>query len=153
MQDNTKVLSVLGAAMLLLVAMGVASWIFLTKEDSTAQRPEPVEVSHAEVTENQINVAQRAVSINGIYDPAIQRFRLRMGRYPASVLELTETPDDPEAAEHWDGPYVNNPELLTDPWGNHYHIRSPGFHNESSYDLWSLGPDKIDGTVDDIGNW
>ena len=29
----------------------------------------------------------------------------------------------------------------------------PGKHNPRSYDLWSKGPDKTDGTADDVGNW
>jgi general secretion pathway protein G len=29
----------------------------------------------------------------------------------------------------------------------------PGTHNPDSYDVWSLGPDGINGTQDDIGNW
>jgi general secretion pathway protein G len=30
---------------------------------------------------------------------------------------------------------------------------SPGAKNKGSYDLYSKGPDKVDGNEDDIGNW
>ena len=40
-----------------------------------------------------------------------------------------------------------------DPWGEAYQYRSPGTHNKSGYDLFSKGPDKTEGTEDDIGNW
>jgi general secretion pathway protein G len=30
---------------------------------------------------------------------------------------------------------------------------APGKHNESGYDLWSKGPDGIDGNEDDVVSW
>ena len=42
---------------------------------------------------------------------------------------------------------------LNDPWGRKFQYRNPGRHNPSSYDVFSLGPDGIEGTEDDIGNW
>jgi len=45
------------------------------------------------------------------------------------------------------------PEALNDPWGHKYQYRNPGKHNPSSYDVFSLGPDGIEGTNDDVGNW
>jgi hypothetical protein len=40
-----------------------------------------------------------------------------------------------------------------DPWGTTYRYRSPGVHHPDAYDIWTAGPDKIDGTTDDEGNW
>jgi general secretion pathway protein G len=40
-----------------------------------------------------------------------------------------------------------------DPWGNDYVYTSPGSHNADSFDLFSKGPDRQEGTADDIGNW
>ncbi len=48
---------------------------------------------------------------------------------------------------------LSKPEALTDPWGHKYQYRNPGKHNPSGYDIFSSGPDGIDGTNDDIGNW
>lgn len=45
------------------------------------------------------------------------------------------------------------PEALNDPWGHKYQYRNPGKHNPSSYDVFSLGPDGVEGTGDDVGNW
>ncbi|MHC4063539.1 MAG: type II secretion system protein GspG, partial [Planctomycetota bacterium] len=54
----------------------------------------------------------------------------------------------------WKGPYLDmDPEDLKDPWGNEFQYRSPGEFNEESFDLWSLGEDRKDGTDDDIKNW
>lgn len=40
-----------------------------------------------------------------------------------------------------------------DPWHNNYNYENPGKHNQSSFDLYSSGPDGKPGTDDDIGNW
>jgi len=40
-----------------------------------------------------------------------------------------------------------------DPWNNAYHYVYPGVHNKGGYDLWSSGPDGVDGNDDDIKNW
>jgi general secretion pathway protein G len=45
------------------------------------------------------------------------------------------------------------PEALKDPWGHNYQYRNPGTHNANGYDIYSFGPDGIEGTPDDIGNW
>lgn len=43
--------------------------------------------------------------------------------------------------------------VLHDPWGREYGYRSPADWSDEDYDLWSVGPDGLDGTADDIGNW
>jgi general secretion pathway protein G len=42
---------------------------------------------------------------------------------------------------------------LKDPWGEPYQYRNPGLKNPDSFDLFSKGQDKTEGTEDDIGNW
>ena len=44
-------------------------------------------------------------------------------------------------------------DLPPDPWGNPFQYEFPGRRNPDSYDLWSFGPDGVNGTADDIGNW
>jgi general secretion pathway protein G len=44
-------------------------------------------------------------------------------------------------------------ELPKDPWQNEYIYECPGKHNEKSYDVMSMGPDKRIGGDDDICNW
>ena len=44
-------------------------------------------------------------------------------------------------------------ELPIDPWGQPFQYRNPGAKNTTSYDVFSMGPDKKQGTADDIGNW
>jgi general secretion pathway protein G len=41
-------------------------------------------------------------------------------------------------------------EGIIDPWGQKYQLRLPGKKNPKEYDLYSMGPDKLDGTEDDV---
>jgi len=43
--------------------------------------------------------------------------------------------------------------MLKDPWGQEYGYKFPGDVNTDSYDLWSNGPDRQQGTADDVCNW
>jgi general secretion pathway protein G len=43
-------------------------------------------------------------------------------------------------------------QIQLDPWGMAYVYRYPGKKNPKSFDLFSLGPDRIE-SDDDIGNW
>ena len=40
-------------------------------------------------------------------------------------------------------------EAIMDPWNNKYVLRSPG-KNGASYDIYSIGPDKKEGSDDDV---
>lgn len=100
-----------------------------------------------------VETARRAVLAGGVIDMSIQRFRLRMGRLPSSLDELVHPPRNLSPTQRWDGPYINNPRLIVDPWDRAYQYQSPGAHNPSGYDIWSQGPDGLDQTDDDIGNW
>ena len=104
-------------------------------------------------TDEELIFVRRAVGSTGIVALGIDRFRVRLGRYPRNLDELLRKPDGLAAGQHWDGPYVNNPRLLTDPWSQQYRYKSSGEHNTATYDLWSIGADGIDGSSDDIGNW
>jgi general secretion pathway protein G len=43
--------------------------------------------------------------------------------------------------------------LASDPWGSPVAIRCPGQHDPDGVDVLSNGPDKKEGTDDDIGSW
>ena len=42
---------------------------------------------------------------------------------------------------------------FADPFGSQYCYMYPGTNCPLTFDLWSNGPDKIQGTADDIDNW
>ena len=85
--------------------------------------------------------------------PLIQ-YRMQMGDYPSTEEGLQALISAPtNKADHWRGPYLEGGKMQLDPWKEPYQYRYPGEKNKGGYDLWSKGPDKTDGTADDIGNW
>jgi len=100
-----------------------------------------------------IDMARSAIGPNGPLSGAIKLFHFNIGRYPESLNELMEKPTDDEVSDKWQGPYLEDESGLKDPWGRDFQYRQEGQHNESKYDLWSMGPDGRDGTEDDINNW
>lgn len=93
------------------------------------------------------DIARRAAARARLPEIATEAvlFKLDTGKYPATLQDLTLPPSVAGAA-----PYLDKVPL--DPWGQPYRFQAPGRHN-SECDVWSLGPDKLDGTADDIGNW
>ena len=87
---------------------------------------------------------------------SLERYRMDLGSFPSTSEGLAVLMSAPaNAAGNWRGPYADTPggKPPLDPWGEPYQYRSPGTHNKNSYDLFSKGPDKTEGTDDDIGNW
>lgn len=87
---------------------------------------------------------------------ALERYRMDLGSYPTTAEGFTVMMTAPaNASSNWRGPYTETPggKPPLDPWGEPYQYRSPGTHNKTGYDLYSKGPDKAEGTEDDIGNW
>ncbi len=102
-----------------------------------------------------INLTQAAVGANGPIANSIRNFQFDTGRWPESLLDLIEQPSDDQIAEKWSGPYIENPEDMEDPWSGEFQYAGgeAATHNEGKFDLWSNGPDGIEGTEDDIVNW
>jgi len=104
---------------------------------------------------------QRRANVNaaksqiGLLKTPLQMFQMTVGAYPTTAQGLdalrTRPGDLPDPAK-WDGPYLDS-SMPSDPWGNAYQYTSPGVHNPDSYDVWSFGPDGVNGTDDDVGNW
>ncbi len=97
-----------------------------------------------------VTVAQVDVSAN--ISSALKLYELDNGRFPSTAqgLEALMTkPTVPPTPRSWNGPYLEKQPM--DPWGEPYQYASPGQHN-TSYDLYSYGPDK---TNPDswISNW
>ena len=102
----------------------------------------------------QVDIARLFVT-QGMKTPLVT-YRLQMGAYPSTDEGLQALIVAPSGkADRWRGPYVaeGTKYPLLDPWNEPYQYRCPGTHNKGGYDVWSKGPDKQDGTDDDIGNW
>jgi general secretion pathway protein G len=81
-------------------------------------------------------------------------YKIHLGDFPTTAEGLQALITAPaNKADRWRGPYLQEAKLPLDPWGEPYQYRYPGVKNKTTYDLWSKGPDKTDGTEDDIGNW
>ena len=53
----------------------------------------------------------------------------------------------------WGGPYIHDTAKSIDPWGNPYQYAYPATRSPSAtrnFEIWSFGPDGIDGNDDDI---
>ena len=84
----------------------------------------------------------------------LSSYRIALGDYPSTSEGLQVLITAPASrAEQWRGPYFSESKIPVDPWGEPYVYHCPGVHNPKGYDIYSKGPDKIDGTPDDIGNW
>jgi general secretion pathway protein G len=85
---------------------------------------------------------------------ALELYRLDVGRYPSTEEGLNALVAAPGAAGGWNGPYLQKPSALKDPWGQAYLYRIPGQHGE--VDVYTLGSDKVEGgsgEAKDVGNW
>jgi general secretion pathway protein G len=103
---------------------------------------------------SQVDIAKLMVA-QSMKTPLVT-YRLQLGSYPSTEEGLQALVTAPaNKADRWRGPYVieGTKIPILDPWGEPYQYRYPGTHNKDGYDLWSKGPDKTDGTDDDIGNW
>lgn len=104
--------------------------------------------------EKQVEVAH--IYVSSTLPLTLDTYRLSMSSYPSTSEGLQVLMTAPAGAgSRWKGPYVkeNTEWPPRDPWNEPYQYSYPGKHNPRSYDLWSKGPDKTDGTADDIGNW
>ncbi len=76
-----------------------------------------------------------------------------ISRYPNTEQGLqalvTAPAAEPHARNYPEGGYIRR--LPQDPWGNEYQLLSPGQHG--AIDVFSVGPDGMPDTNDDIGNW
>lgn len=87
----------------------------------------------------------------GSFESAIGLYHVAIRQYPPNLQALVAPPGDLPNPAKWAGPYLK--EIPLDPWDRQYQYAAPGKHNVTTFDVWSLGPDGVDGTDDDIGNW
>ncbi len=82
---------------------------------------------------------------------ALRKYEGDSGSFPTTTEGLRPLVEDPGNVRNW-SPALDEP--IYDPWGNEYGYLFPGKFNEPGKpDIFSRGPDGIEGTEDDIGNW
>jgi general secretion pathway protein G len=66
---------------------------------------------------------------------------------------MIETPSCPHGIDELvSGKYLDR-QNAKDPWGTSLSMKCPGTNDTDGADVWSAGPDKQDGTADDIRSW
>ena len=101
--------------------------------------------------------ARRLVAYSDINDrlkTVLEIFKIDCGRYPTTEegwKVLTSVPTDTPLT-NWHGPYLEPATAPMDPRDRPYVYRCPAVHSTNDFDLYSLGPDGVENSADDIGN-
>jgi len=88
-------------------------------------------------------------------EQALEFYQMDNARFPTAdqgldaLAHKSSSPPVPRAFTP--GGYIKS-DGLEDPWGQPFQYRIPGSNNPHSFDLWSFGPDGVEGG-DDIANW
>jgi general secretion pathway protein G len=110
-------------------------------------------IVHVGQIHRQAEITTARLTVEDSLKTALNTYKFSTGSYPSNADGLRALLIRPDNNSRWSGPYVEKAINLVDPWGEPYQYAYPGTHNKDSYDLWSNGPDKQSGTVDDIANW
>jgi len=113
-------------------------------------------VTNADKILGRSQVAIAKAQVRDAFKTSLTTYRMAMGDYPSTAEGLQALITAPAAhPDRWSGPYLDAPgnKLPLDPWEEPFVYRYPGTKNKGGYDLLSKGPDKVEGTDDDIGNW
>jgi len=82
------------------------------------------------------------------FKEALDLYRLNVGAYPNAQQGLNALIQAPaESAAKWEGPYVKTAMIPNDPWDMPYKYE---YVNAEQIQISSAGPDKTEGTQDDI---
>ena len=101
--------------------------------------------------ERQATVGAARVEMMGLEAP-LTLYAVDHGGFPSTsegLSALLSPPVGPDGSHHES--YIRGKTRVPlDPWGREYRYRCPGERNPDKYDLWSAGPDGVDGTGDDV---
>ncbi len=99
-------------------------------------------------------IANTRIQITRI-EQALEFYKLDNRRFPSGdqgLEALINKPSSPPIPRDYNPAGYMKGEQLMDSWDTPFNYRIPGEHNAYSFDLWSLGPDGVEGG-DDIQNW
>ncbi|GHT45879.1 type II secretion system protein GspG [Planctomycetales bacterium] len=137
MQKGFTLLEVMVVLFILVILAGLAVGLFRGQQQK-AQRDSTV--VYVKMLANAIDLYEQNVS--------------RAPTTEQGLNALVAAPADLANPAKWAGPYLKDTAQTTDPWGNPYQYVAPSQRKPgNAYDVWSYGPDGIDGTDDDIGQW
>jgi general secretion pathway protein G len=106
----------------------------------------------------EINTAKSQI---GLFESALENYELDNRGLPGTDQGLAALVQAPAASDEmggavassssWDGPYLDS--IPKDPWGMDYQYEYPSTRGGRRPDIWSFGPDRADGTEDDVNSW
>lgn len=82
-----------------------------------------------------------------LFEQQLKLYRLDTGVYPTTEQGLQSLREAPAGMTKWRGPYLEK-EVPVDPWGMAYQYKLEG----DQYVIWSFGPDRTNGTEDDVSS-
>jgi general secretion pathway protein G len=133
------------AILAFLGAIAFASYLFAERHQ--ALPPDSPEQTRAKIEAAKTFTQQQTA-------PMFASYKKDTGNYPATAEGIWSLAECPPRVAGWQGPYLAEPAMPIDPWGQVYQYAFPGRHNGAGhYDVWSNGPDGLSGTADDVGNW
>mgnify|MGYP001425423900 FL=1 len=97
---------------------------------------------------NQLEKGQMDTARNQAYEigKSIELYKLQNAGYPSTAQGLEALVSPPKGK-----PIMER--VPQDPWGNDYIYVVPGAKNTIKFDVRSKGPDGVEGSEDDVGNW
>lgn len=95
------------------------------------------------------NMRAASVQIN-LIEKLLQDYHMDVGSFPATEQGLSALRVAPAGLPNnkWAGPYADK-DIPPDPWGSQYQYELTG---PDTYRIWSLGPDRQDGSGDEISS-
>lgn len=98
----------------------------------------------------------KEIRVRGDFDTlatALQGYEMKARRFPTTQQGLKALVDKPSLAPVPSSWRQQMEKVPRDPWDEEYIFVQPGKMNKGKYDIISKGPDRAEGTEDDIGNW
>jgi general secretion pathway protein G len=86
---------------------------------------------------------------------ALYKFCCDVKRFPSTEEGLNVLVEKQIMEQNWNGPYISNPNVPFDPWGNKFIYLYPTKLGSERFDLYSVGSNGKDdkGDLDDISIW
>jgi general secretion pathway protein G len=100
------------------------------------------------------NIDATKLSIKGLSQALELYAHDHDGEYPITNIGLEALLSPAGNDLQWKGPYLKDTQTLPlDAWGNPLQYEYPGKFQQGQADIWSWGPDRQNGSEDDITNW
>jgi general secretion pathway protein G len=120
--------------MAMLIIIGLLATLVVTKVTS--------KIDQARITTTKANLK--------ILSSAVNQFRMDTGRFPTEDMGLLDLIEQPPDVMTWEpGGYLETTDLPLDGWGMDF-IYEPYPESGKQFAIRSLGPDKEEGTEDDL---